>query len=269
MAITLPIKRNFNIDNIVAITTTNDFAEITAPGYFETQEPIVERLNNGPFEFSSIDIIRISYADGQGWFTYNASTDAFELESASNALPAGQILVGNADGIASPVEVTGDVLINASGATTIAPGTINSSKLNENLLQYVRVPISSSNFTDMHITPKLLVPAGGANTMVVLDKMFLAMQYGGVAYTAGGVTAIQWDSTASGLGVIASTTLTAATFFATASTGFIFNGGVVPATYSTCVDKGLYLSNITTSFNTGTSNMLAHVWYKIIPSNFS
>src|SRR5204862_4790361 len=102
-----------------------------------------------------------------------------------------------------------------------------------------------------YAAPKLLVAAGGANTLLVLDKVDLLMTYVSANYAAGGVAAVQYDSTANGAGVIASTTLSAATFQAAASTGFVFNGGVVPQTFSTCVNKGLYLSNITGAFTTG------------------
>jgi len=96
--------------------------------------------------------------------------------------------------------------------------------------------------------------------------MDLLLTYGAAAYAAGGVAAVQYDSTANGAGVIASTTIAAAAFQVTASTGFVFNGGVVPQTFTTTVNKGLYLSNITGAFTTGDSNFVAHVWYKVIPT---
>jgi len=133
-------------------------------------------------------------------------------------------------------------------------------------LQYVAVPITATAFNGMYATPVALVAAGGANTLLVLDKVQLLMTYGSAAYAAGGVAAVQYDSTANGAGVIASSTLAAATFQPTASTGWNFNAGVVAETFSTCVNKGLFLSNITGAFTTGNSAMVAHVWYKIIPT---
>ncbi len=93
------------------------------------------------------------------------------------------------------------------------------------------------------------------------------MTYGSAAFASGGVAAVQYDVTANGAGVIASTTLSAATFQATASTGWNFNAGVVAETFTTCVNKSLALSNVTGAFTTGTgSSFVAHVWYKIIPT---
>lgn len=133
-------------------------------------------------------------------------------------------------------------------------------------LQYTTVAITAAQFNGMYAAPKLLVAAGGANTLLVLDKVDLLMTYVSAAYAAGGVAAVQYDSTANGAGVIASSTLSAATFQAAASTGFMFNTGVVPQTFSTCVNKGLYLSNVTGAFTTGDSTFIAHIWYKLIPT---
>jgi len=118
----------------------------------------------------------------------------------------------------------------------------------------------------MYAAPKILVAAPGANKLLVLDKVQLAMTFVAAAYAAGGVAAVQYDVTANGAGVIASTTLSAATFQAAASTAWNFNAGVVAETFTTCVNKSLALSNITGAFTTGDGTMVAHVWYKIIPT---
>ena len=131
-------------------------------------------------------------------------------------------------------------------------------------LNYTTVAITASEFNGMYTTPKLLVAAPGANKLLVLDKVDLLMTYVSANYAAGGVAAVQYDLTANGAGVIASTTLAAATFQAAASTGFMFNTGVVVQTFTTCVNKGLYLSNITGVFTTGDSTFIAHIWYKVI-----
>ncbi len=138
--------------------------------------------------------------------------------------------------------------------------------LGPDVINYATVAITAAQFNGMYAAPKLLVAAPGANKLLVLDKMQLLMTYNSAAYAAGGVAAVQYDSTANGAGVIASTTLAAATFQATASTGWNFNAGVVAETFTTCVNKGLYLSNITGAFTTGDSNMVAHIWYKVIPT---
>jgi hypothetical protein len=126
----------------------------------------------------------------------------------------------------------------------------------------------------MYAAPKLLLAAPGANKLIVLDRMVLAMTFVSAAYAAGGVVAAQWDSTVHGAGQHASNTEAAADFFAAASSAFMFignsgnaatiDGGLVPFTAN--VNKALYLSNQTGAFTTGDSTWVAHVWYKIIPT---
>lgn len=131
-------------------------------------------------------------------------------------------------------------------------------------MNYTTVAITAAQFNGMYAAPKLLIAAPGANKLLVLHRLDLLMTYVSAAYAAGGVAAVQYDSTANGAGVIASTTLSAATFQPTVSTGFVFNLGVVPQTFSTCVNKGFYLSNVTGAFTTGDSTFVAHIWYSII-----
>lgn len=181
-------------------------------------------------------------------------------------LASGNILVGSAGGVATSVAMAGDVTIIAAGTTAIGANKVLSSMLSPLTVKYASVAITAAQFNGMYAAPKLLVAAGGANTLLVLDKVQLVMTYGTANYAAGGVVAVQYDSTANGAGVIASTTLSAATFQAAASTAWNFNAGVVAETFTTCVNKGLYLSNITGAFTTGDSAMVAHVWYKVIPT---
>lgn len=133
-------------------------------------------------------------------------------------------------------------------------------------LQYAAVAITAAQFNGMYAAPKLLVAAAGANTLLVLQQLQLAMTFVSAAYAAGGVAAVQYDSTANGAGVIASTTLSAATFQAVASTTFTMNADVVPLPFTTTVNKGLYLSNVTGAFTTGDSTFVAHIWYRTIPT---
>lgn len=167
-------------------------------------------------------------------------------------------LLGNPTGGTTEVsEITLGAGLAFSGTTLIVPATN---------LRYATVAITAAEFNGMYAAPKLLVAAGGANTLLVLDKLDLLMTYVSANYAAGGVVAVQYDSTANGAGVIASSTTAAAAFQAAASTGFPFNMGVVAQTFSTCVNKGLYLSNITGAFTTGDSTFVAHIWYKIVPT---
>lgn len=181
-------------------------------------------------------------------------------------LSSGRILVGNGGGVATSVAVSGDITLSNAGVVAVGANKVVSAMMSPLLMKYAAVPISAAEFNGMYAAPKLLVAAGGANTMIIVHKIDLLMTYVSANYAAGGVTHAQYDSTANGAGVIATTTLSAATFQAAASTGFLFNTGVVPQTFSTCTNKGIYLSNVTGAFTTGDSTFVAHVYYSIVPT---
>lgn len=181
-------------------------------------------------------------------------------------LTSGNILVGSAGNVATSVTMSGDATIVAAGTLTIANNAVTSAKISPLIRKYVTVAISAADFNGMYATPKQLVAAAGANTLIVLDQLQLVMTYGTAAFASGGTAAVQYDSTANGAGVIASTTLADTAFQATASTTFTMNAGVVALPFATTVNKGLYLSNITGAFTTGDSTMVAHIWYRVIPT---
>lgn len=268
------IMRNFDGDpNIVSVVTDDTLATITTAGYL-TGAAIaadIEALQNGGFEWSDTDIVLISYAPDfiVNWFKYDSTNATFVANPAagglSNSLLDGRVFVGNAANVATGVAMSGDVTISNAGVTAIGANKVLSSMMSPLVRKYTTVAISAAEFNGMYAAPKLLVAAGGANTLLVLDQIQLVMTYGSANYAAGGVAAVQYDSTINGAGVIASTTLAAATFQAAASTTFTMNAGVVALPFTTTVNKGLYLSNITGAFTTGDSNMVAHLWYRVIP----
>lgn len=175
-------------------------------------------------------------------------------------------LVGNpTGGTTEASEVTLGNGLAFSGTTLAVPNT--------NLI-YTSVAVTAAEFNGMYAAPKLLIAAPGANKLIVVDRMVLAMTFVSAAYAAGGVVAAQYDSTANGLGQHATNTEAAADFFAAASSAFMFvgnsgnaattDGGLVP--FAANVNKGLYLSNKTGAFTTGDGTWVAHIWYKIIPT---
>lgn len=274
MAITA-IARNFDGNpNIVTVVTDDNLATITTAGYLTgaTIAAQIQALQNGTFQWADTDIVLISYAPDflVNWFKYDSANATFVANPAagglSNSLLDGRIFVGNSSNIATGVVMSGDITTTNAGVTAIGANKVLSSMISPLVRKYTTVAISAANFNGMYAAPKLLLAAQGANTLIVLDQLQLVMTYGSANYAAGGVAAVQYDSTANGAGVIASTTLSAATFQAAASSVFTFNPGVVVLPFTTTVNKGLYLSNITAAFTTGDSAMVAHLWYRVIPT---
>jgi hypothetical protein len=247
---------------------TDALATIAAANYFLSKyaelrvgDIIIANATDG----SNMYIVATSSSAGVTVNSFTASGSVATANIQNNAVTFAKMqeiatvtLLGNPTGGTTEVsEVTLGNGLEFSSTTLRVPLTN---------LNYATVAITAAEFNGMYAAPKLLVAAPGANRLLVLDKLDLLMTYGAANYAAGGVAAVQYDSTANGAGVIASTTLSAATFQAAASTGFVFNGGVVPQTFSTCVNKGLYLSNITGAFTTGDSTFVGHIWYKNIPT---
>lgn len=148
------------------------------------------------------------------------------------------------------------VSIDGNGVVTLTQAVGNSN--------LATVTMTAAEFNGMYAAPKLLVAPPGANKMHLVNNMQLVMTYGSANYAAGGIVAAQYDSTVHGGGVLATNSEAAADFFAAASTVFKFNGGLLLAPFSTCGNKGLYLSNATQAFTTGDSTFVALVKYSTI-----
>lgn len=247
---------------------TDALATIGAANYFLSEYASLSVgdiiIANGT-DGSNMYIVATSSSAGVTTNSFTASGSVATANIQNNAVTFAKIqevathtLIGNSTGGTTEVqEVTLGNGLEFSSTTLRIPLTT---------LNYAAVAITAAEFNGMYAAPKVLVAAPGANRLLVLDKLDLLMTYGAAAFAAGGVAAVQYDVTANGAGVIASTTLSAATFQATASTGFMFNTGVVPQTFSTCVNKSLALSNVTGAFTTGDSTFVAHIWYKNIPT---
>lgn len=259
-----------NAPNVFVYGSPNDaLATIAAANYFLSKYA----------ELKVGDIIIVNGTDGSNMYIVATSSSAgvtVNSFTASGSVGTANIQ-NNAVTFAKMQEIAADSLLGnpTGGATEVSEITLGNGlefsgtdlQVPLTNLNYVAVPITAAEFNGMYAAPVELVAAGGANTLLVLDKMDLLLTYGAAAYAAGGVVAVQYDSTANGAGVLASTTWAAAAFQVTASTGFAFNcSSTVAQTFSTCVNKGLYLSNLTGAFTTGDSDLVAHVWYKVIPT---
>lgn len=276
----LSAEANTNVRRLFAYYNISDaLATIEAADYFL---PVYASLAVGDLVYltgsDGVDIVRVTAVSSTGvtvaTFAAVAANSIVNADINSAAaidysklatMATGSILLGNA-GVPTATAMSGDVTIGATGVTAIGANKVLSSMVSPLMLKYTTVAITAAEFNGMYAAPKLLLAAGGANTLHVVEQLQLLMTYVSANYAAGGVVAVQYDSTINGAGVIASTTLSAATFQAAASTGFNFNRGVVAETFSTCVNKGLYLSNITGAFTTGDSTFVAHVWYRTIPT---
>ena len=216
--------------NATATGANDPIATVIASGYFDSvQQNLTAGLLSGLLEVG--DVLHIRGNDSNGMYIVTSITT------------------------------------NVTVASYAASGSISSAQVNPNLIQYTTVSITAALFNTIFAAPIELVPAAGANTFIVLDRMQLLMTYGTVAYTVGGDVAVQYGTTAGGAGVHASTIHSAASFQSAFSFGANFNANAaIIQPFSSCVNQGLYISNAGAPFQTGDSNLVAHIWYKVVPS---
>lgn len=102
--------------------------------------------------------------------------------SGSQALPNGQILLGQALGTALAVTLSGDISVASNGAVSLRPG----------LYQEVTGTLTQAQLISMFTTPITLVPAPGAGLLIVPIEFSLQHVYSTAAYTGGGVISLKW-----------------------------------------------------------------------------
>lgn len=136
-------------------------------------------------------------------------------------------------------------------------------------MQYKAVTLTAAEFNGMYAAPVELVSAGGANTLHVVSRAVLEFDYGGAQFANGGVVAVQYSDTINGAGVDATVDIAAATINGISADSVVMTEGELPvATAANTVNEGLFLSNETGAFDTGTSNVTVHIWYSTIPTTF-
>lgn len=264
--------------NFVYIDTNDTLAQVTATGYLngavqrgadfaEWNMALVTTKTTPNATSTEVALLEIAHVGGDWSLIPSNSTES---------LTSGNIFVGNASNIAADVTMSGDATIDNTGALTIANDAITTAKILDDavtsakidplVIQYTSVTMSAAEFNGAYAAPHLLLAAQGADTLIVLEAAQVLMTYGTTQFANGGVAHIQYDDTANGAGIIASSTQAAANFFDAADTALGFNMGIVKQPFATAVNLGLYFSNITAAFDTGDSDFVVHVWYRVIPS---
>lgn len=167
------LLRNFNGDpNLVTMVTDSPLATITTAGFLVLPATLaeIEALQNGLFEWTDTDLVLISYAEGIGFFTMNAATNAFVSLTAngglSSTLSSGNLFVGSASNVATGVSLSGDATMLASGAMTIANNAITTVKINAAAVTLAKL---AAGIAPSHVVKYAGTQAdgGGSDTVVI------------------------------------------------------------------------------------------------------
>ena len=129
----------------------------------------------------------------------------------------------------------------------------------------VVVNLTAANIMAMYATPVLVLPAVSGR-MIAVDSVDFIMTRTATAFTGGGSAKVQYGDTehAGGTGVIAS--ITSSTITGAEGKTYTTKLPVEQANKSSdsVVGVGLYISNLTAAFATGTGTAVVTIWYHLI-----
>lgn len=134
----------------------------------------------------------------------------------------------------------------------------------------IQVALTAANIIAMYTTPVPILAAPAAGVGYMVDQVAFEVKATATAFTSGGVVGVQYAATAHGAGTIVHAgTLPASVVNAGAgSTLTAFwpasgsNGVTVPNDGTSA--SGLYISNATGVFASGTGTMIVTVWYTVV-----
>lgn len=131
----------------------------------------------------------------------------------------------------------------------------------------VEVTLAAADIIAMYATPVLVVPAV-SNKAIVVDSVEFIMNRTATAFTGGGVVSVQYNSTANGAGTSVQASTFAATVVTTAGAATTYSTrppASLSAVASTAIQGiGLYISNATAAFATGTGTAVVRVTYRTV-----
>lgn len=164
--------------------------------------------------------------------------------------------------LAGPLTITGGLTLPAGSVTgsNLAANTVESGQLGIDVIQHATIPVTSANLLAMYATPVQLIAAGGTNTNIVVHKVMFTMTSTATQYAGGGVLEFQIGNTVHGAGTATTATVAAAVVNATAGTSY---STVIPVSYTGTSATGLFISNQTAAFTTGTGTAVVDIWYSI------
>ena len=134
------------------------------------------------------------------------------------------------------------------------------------LPQTAEVTLTAAQIIAMYTTPVLVVPAV-SNKAIVVDSVEFVMRGTATQFTGGGVVSVQYADTANGAGTSVQASTLAATVVtgATATTYSTRQPATLSAVATASINGiGLYISNATAVFATGTGTATVRVTYRTV-----
>jgi len=186
-----------------------------------------------------------------------ATGGGYSVKNGSTVTP-----VINQDGTLNGSAVIDDLSITTAKINTSA---VTSDKLDQSIIKVASITLTAAQINGMYATP-VLVLAGVSSKVIIVDTVNFDLTGTATQFASGGVVNVQYDSTVNGAGTtchadIAATVVTGAT--ALVKTHRISKDLSAIAT-DAITGKGLYISNKTAAFTTGTGTAVLTVRYHVI-----
>ncbi len=172
------------LPSLAYINTDDTIAEVTATGYLNKEVANGLQISLPCIAAVSTKATPTSAAQ-VGWYQISHVGANWSLVIGSNeviGLPNGQILVGNASGIATPVAMTGDISITNAGVTAIVAGVIVNADIN------AAAAIAFSKLATLASGNLLVGSAGGVATSVAMSGDATIIASGALTIAANAIT---------------------------------------------------------------------------------
>jgi len=127
------------------------------------------------------------------------------------------------------------------------------------------VNLTAANLIAMYATPVEIVPLV-AGKAIIVDSVDFVITRTATQFTSGGVVAVQYAATANGAGTATTATIAAAVVTGTAGTTYTARIPVVLSDIASAsiAGVGLFISNQTAAFATGTGTATVKVKYHLV-----
>lgn len=128
-----------------------------------------------------------------------------------------------------------------------------------------QVELTSAQIKTMYTTPVQVIAAPGVGKKIIVGQNVYTYLFDTAQYTGGGAIGLQWGNTANLAGPAASTTLAAATFNGYAASNTFELTPDNTDTLANIENMGVFISNDTAVFATGSGTLLIDIAYQIVP----
>ncbi len=245
--------------NATASGANETAATISASGYFNAfQQNLTAGKLSGPLAVG--DVIHLHGNDASGMYVFDSITTNVTVASYAAIGAVGTAQLEND-------AVTEDKIADDAVTTDkIEDDAVTSDKMSQLVMKHIRVAVSLAEWNGMFAAPKLLIPAQGADSLIVLRDFRINLDYGGTVFDNGGAIELQYEDDAEAAGTSATATYAAGTLIGhEADTSFSMAPLLTALAHSDVLNEGIYITNATGAFTGGTgSSFEIDLWYNVV-----